>query len=332
MDGSDPRPEARPPVAGGAGRRWLRLAIGPLVLGLILATLDRSELLASLRSADPALLIPAYLAPLPAIWLRTERWRILLGARGAAWGRGELLRAYARSIALGVVTPGRVGELAKGGFVAGRGTGLAPGLWSTLVDRLADLGFLVALAAVALPLLASDAGGRGALVWLVAPALFAALAAAAFSARAEAVERRLHVVAGALPGGLAGRAEAAVREVAAAARSLGPGDAARCGALTIASWAITYVSTWLYGRSLDLPVGYFEMAAISAVCSLVSLVPITVAGAGTRDAALIALLAPFGASRAEAVALSTLMLSNVLFVGAVCALAFAKPVSGPSER
>ena len=52
-------------------------------------------------------------------------------------------------------------------------------------------------------------------------------------------------------------------------------------------------------------------------------------GVSRRDAALIAILAGYGIGSAEAVALSTLMLSNVLFAGAVCALAF---VVGPLAR
>ena len=95
-----------------------------------------------------------------------------------------------------------------------------------------------------------------------------------------------------------------------------------CAALTVLSWAITYAANYLYCVSLGLEIGYFEIAGISAVASLVALLPISIAGAGTRDAALIVMLAPFGASPVQAVALSALMLSNVVFVGAVCALAF----------
>jgi uncharacterized membrane protein YbhN (UPF0104 family) len=96
--------------------------------------------------------------------------------------------------------------------------------------------------------------------------------------------------------------------------------------LTAVSWGVTYGANYCFGLSLGLPLSYFEMAGISAVCSLVASMPISIAGAGTRDAALIAILAGYGIGSAEAVALSTLMLSNVLFAGGVCSLAF---VVGP---
>jgi len=98
--------------------------------------------------------------------------------------------------------------------------------------------------------------------------------------------------------------------------------------MTVVSWAVTYTANYLFCIGLGLPVGYLEIAGISAVASLVAALPISIAGAGTRDAALIAMLAPYGVDPVQAVALSTLMLSNVLFGAAVCALGFALPLGG----
>ena len=119
-----------------------------------------------------------------------------------------------------------------------------------------------------------------------------------------------------------------VAEIVAAARAL-RAVATRAVLLTIASWAITYAANYCFSRSLGLPLSFFEMAGISAVCSLVASLPVSIAGAGTRDAALIAILAGYGIGSAKAVALSTLMLSTVLFAGSICALAF---LVGPLAR
>jgi uncharacterized membrane protein YbhN (UPF0104 family) len=108
--------------------------------------------------------------------------------------------------------------------------------------------------------------------------------------------------------------------------------AAGAALLTVVSWAVTYAANYCFGLSLGLPLSYFELAGISAVCSLVASLPISIAGAGTRDAALIAILAGYGVGSAKAVALSTLMLSNVLFAGAVCSLAFVVGPLAGAER
>jgi uncharacterized membrane protein YbhN (UPF0104 family) len=308
--------EAPPPARAVPGRApWRRralLAIGPLLLLLILSTLDRGELFAVFREARPGPLVAAYLIPLPAILLRTLRWRVLLGETARRWRTGELTALYAQSIALGVATPGRLGELARAGLVARRGGGWGSALWGTLLDRLADVSFLALLAAGASALYLAPDAGAAAILWPVALGAAAGtllLWALGASGAGQRAARRLLARLGAAP------AEARLRRLA-------PGAALACVLLTAASWAVTYAANHLYCIGLGIEIGYLEIAGISAVTSLAASLPISIAGAGTRDALLIALLAPYAVSPARAVALSTLMLSNVLFVGGICALGF----------
>jgi uncharacterized membrane protein YbhN (UPF0104 family) len=303
---SSPRSPAPP-----RWRRWALGALGPLALAAILARVDRPALAATLGRADPWLLALAYLTPLPAIGIRTLRWRRLLGAPGAGFGTGELLVLYARAVALGALTPGRVGELVKAGPIAARGLGLPRALASVVVDRLWDLACLVGLAACALPLLGQRLARPD---WVVAGVLCVVGLAAAALLAAGAGGRRLRRWLPAL---------------AADGPLLPRGSTAACAGLTAASWAITLAASWLYARALGIPVGYLEMCALAALCSLVASLPISIAGAGTRDATLLLVLGPLGIGRAEALGLSLLMLSNTLFVGAVCSGAFLLRTGAP---
>jgi uncharacterized membrane protein YbhN (UPF0104 family) len=286
--------------------------------------------------ADPMLLVLAYLLPLPPIALRTWRWRGLLGPYAGSWRFSELLALYAQSIAAGVLTPGRVGELAKGVLVSRRGAPLGAAVLSAVIDRMADLSFLAILAGGALPLVVL-APTRGVVwIWVLAGGTLLAMAllwVVAASPRGEAVRRRLlRAVDGSPAPESASFSRLAVDPAADPVGGVGRGVAARAALLTAVSWAVTYAANYCFGLSLGLPLSYFELAGISAVCSLVASLPISIAGAGTRDAALIAILAGYGVGSAKAVALSTLMLSNVLFAGAVCSLAFVVgPLTG-AER
>ncbi len=156
-------------------RRGLQLAIGPGVLVAILSTLDLNGLLTAFTRADPMLLIAGYLAPLPAIAVRTLRWRILLGVHGRRVPFSDLLGFYAQSIAIGTLTPGRVGEVSKGLLLARRGTPLRPAVVTGIVDRLADVAFLIVLAAFAFPLIAPTSEGT-VFVVLAASAIAGAVA------------------------------------------------------------------------------------------------------------------------------------------------------------
>lgn len=310
---------------------WLRLAIGPALLAAILASLDRRALLDAFRSAGGGLLVAAYLAPLPAIALRALRWKLLLGEQARPWAFGELLGFYARSISAGVLTPGRLGEFAKVALVARRGTRTATALWSTVLDRVSDLAFLAVLAAGSLPLVAlAPVEGRAG-VWVAAAAAVggaAGLWALGATRRGEALRGRVLRAARRR----LGRETSEADPVRAAPISLAPRAALATVALTAASWALTYLANYLFSLSLGLPLGYLEIAGISAVCSLVASLPISIAGAGTRDATLILILARYGVGSTHAVALSALMLSGVLWVGAVCAVSFLFPASRAGSR
>jgi len=64
---------------------------------------------------------------------------------------------------------------------------------------------------------------------------------------------------------------------------------------------------------------------MAAACSLVTLLPVSVLGLGTRDVALMVMLAPHGVASTGAVALSTLILSMLLCNSAICAFSLLTP-------
>ena len=63
-------------------------------------------------------------------------------------------------------------------------------------------------------------------------------------------------------------------------------------------------------ESLDIP--FIYLSACATVATVLSLLPITVAGVGTRDAVFILLLGQIGIARQESLALSTLALAVFL--------------------
>lgn len=295
-------------------RRWPLAALGPLALAGILSQVDRPALLEALGGADPLLLVLAYSTPLPAIGIRVVRWRLLLGEAGSAWSFRELLILYTRAIALGALTPGRVGELVKAAPLASRGIGLPRAIRSVVVDRLWDVGCLAVLAVFALPVFGirlASAETR----WIGAALAIVAVAGGAFVGAGGVGRLRRWLPA------LADEAPGLARRVGLA-----------CAGLTAVAWAITLAASWFYAVALGMPIGYAEMLVLAALCSLVASLPISIAGAGTRDATLLLVLTPLGIARPETLALSMLMLSNTLFVGAVCALAFLAHPIGPRDR
>jgi uncharacterized protein (TIRG00374 family) len=238
-------------------------------------------------------------------------------------GFGETSSVYAFSILVGTVTPGRVGEFVKALHLRRKGVSLGTSLSSVVVDRLLDVAFLLAFGAVALwavvfPGRAS--GGHAAVIGilvLLGPSL---LWWASHGRGYRTTSRWL--------GGLKSeRLSQGYRDFAAGLRNLPVGTLAWALLLTGLAWAANFSAVYLLGLSLGFDVPYLSLVCMAAACSLVTLLPVSVLGLGTRDVALIVMLAPYGVASSGAIAFSTLILSMLLCNGVLCAFSLLTPAA-----
>jgi len=301
-------------------RAILQHAIGPVVLLVILYGVDFQELRGAFGRASGGSVLLAAALMLPPVLLRALRWRLLLGPIAAGAGLGRLLAVYAHAIFVGSVTP----------LGATRGEALA----SVLIERLYDVVLLAGVGGVGLWALALSDD-----VTLLALGVAAGLAVLGLWAAwqityAEGMAGLRSAFVQRLPEGLRMRVTGVAGEFRSALGALSPSAIWGAALLTAPAWALTYLANYLVATSLGLDVGYLDMAAISAICSLVALLPISVMGAGTRDAVLIVVLTRYGGSPAEAVALSTLMLALTLWTALACGVSrpFVAPLRESAER
>ncbi|HEX5504976.1 MAG TPA: lysylphosphatidylglycerol synthase transmembrane domain-containing protein [Thermomicrobiales bacterium] len=287
-------------------RRWAPRLLGLALFAWVLVAVGPGKVWAGLRQSDPRLLAPAVLLAVPFIYVKGWRWARVLAGLDIALPVGAAFWLYAIGIWLGQATPGQAGDFAKAWYLRARGAPLARALLSALLDRLFDFAALFALGAVALAAFAGAAASGGSLaVALVALALVVAALAAAMTARwrAPLLAAAARVTPRALRARLA-RSEA-LRSLADArldARHLAP-----VLGLTLGSWVISLTRVYLAFRAagVDLPVADF--LAIAVLITIAGL--ISIGGVGTRDVALVVLLAPYGYGGAQALAVSFLILA-----------------------
>lgn len=219
-------------------------------------------------AAALALMIPATLA---------SAWRFTLLAAAGAIRLAESLKLTLAASVLNLALPSKAGDLAKAWFVARRGhmeVGAAFGL--VLFEKAADLLALLALC------LAGLGAGHGMAPEWSAPAAGAALAAGV----AATVSTRLARAASRV-------APARLRGVVAVWSSVQlritgeRGFMLRIAALSFGIWLLHLTQIWLFARALNAPAPYLATLAPAALALLAGLVPVTLAGVGTRDAALI---------------------------------------------
>ena len=316
----------------GSRKAWLKGLGGLALLALVAYLADPAALLLRLRAADARWLLLGLMASIASNMASAWRWHALAQWLGLPMRRMDALRWYFQAIGLNVLLPGAVvgGDVYRAmvAFSAAQSVAApapmhavhakAAASLSVLLDRLSGVWMLCAMgtcgAAASASALAPAlhmtpnalvmAACTGGLVWLCLPwallvwlrkrdpsafpAWIAPLAYAA--ARPDAIHQGL----------VQALASALVQCLSAAALAFG-------------------------GLALGVDVPAAAWAFAMAPIFLLAALPVSVGGWGTREAASIAALAPFGVPAAAAVGVALIYGAYALAQGALGALAFGLP-------
>lgn len=294
----------------------LRLFGAAVLAALLLFFVDVGRLWQTLAHTDPYCFAAAAAINLPLVVCKAERWRQILAALDLTYPPRRAWIAFLASLAMGLVTPGRIGEVTRVLYLkADVGANPAVALVSVVMDRLLDL---VTLAMVGLAALA---------VWqlrwripLWAWGILGPLAAGPLLLAIPSVRRRLAQwmtrqrkdvekgtasrrfdLAGALADSMVRMSGPAGRK----AMAMGLG-------LSGVAFAVVAVQAWLLSAALGLGLRFAEVALMLGLANLVGSLPLSVAGVGTRDAVFVLLMGARGIPAESALALgASFLVCNV---------------------
>lgn len=88
-------------------------------------------------------------------------------------------------------------------------------------------------------------------------------------------------------------------------------------AVSVPTLLLWITSVFAFARALELNVEFFVVAFAAPIVTVATLVPISVGGIGIREAGYALLLAPYGVTAGEAVALGLLQYSSFLLVASI---------------
>ena len=297
-----------------SGKNWLRL-IGIALLALLLWRIDTHRLSVELSRVSLLLLAVAILLNIPQIFIKAFRWRWLLSSQQIRYGVWPATLAYFGSIFIGLLTPGRLGEFVKALHVSQDcGLPTARAFSSVLADRLFDLYALLLVGGAGL-LSLSIGQSRDSMLGLAGSALLLTLPLAFFLydrtfGWIKAIGLRL---------GQRGQRlfapEGWLIELRSGLRQMTFPWLAVAVMLTILAYAVFFGQCYLLALALDLWVGFAPIAFAVALGSLVTLLPISVSGVGTREAAIIAYLGTLGVPAETALSFSLLVFLTFYVAG-----------------
>jgi uncharacterized membrane protein YbhN (UPF0104 family) len=262
--------------------------IGVLLFVWILARVDRTALLSVLRHANLPMIAAAFAAVMLSYLTKAARWHLLVRLCGANPTFRQSWKLYNIGVFLALITPAKLGELGRAAYLRGRGMHTGTALALSITDRLADAAVITCIAMWALALLF---GGMWALIGLAAVDVVGLIM--------WALSRKL----------------AAVQWLKFLKMMRTPATMTSIVLWTSLSWALYFVWTILIARSIGIDLSALLLIATLTIAGIVALLPIAPSGLGTRDAALLTLLLPFGLASGQIVAFSLLIFLMILLSG-----------------
>jgi hypothetical protein len=257
---------------------------------------------AALAGARPGWVLAALGMSTAGVLLGSLRWQIVLEAMHYRIGFVRSLVAVMATWPLAVVTPSRANDLLRA-WVVRRTVPLAAGTGSIMAEKFVDMSWLLAMAA---------AGAALESLWGWAAAITGALAVEIAVVAVLVTHRRTFA------GWPLFRKHARKIEdffVAFDAIFASPARLAAACVTSLLVRGLTLATTYALLRAVDADVGLVDTCALWPVATLMGLVPVTLAGMGTRDATFMYLLSARGHLVTHAAVLAATMGYSAIAVG-----------------
>ena len=124
-------------------KKFLPYLIGFGLFFLILSRIDISETLSILKQTNLPLFLTALLMIFPTFFLKTLRWKYIMKLQKINYSLNNIFLMYLAPIPLGLVTPGRFGEMLRTSYLKNDGYSLGKSFFSVFFDRFSDIVFLL---------------------------------------------------------------------------------------------------------------------------------------------------------------------------------------------
>lgn len=284
---------------------WRQVVLSVGVTGVILWRVPFSELRAAFRNLEFGSLFLAIFCVLVLLVLRAYKWHCLMAAVGA-FSLRQSLRTMFGGFGLGLITPGRIGELGRCIFVRKDERTLVAIL--TMLDRSLDFWALLTLLGASLFLVVSNpAAVFGLAVWIaLLPVLLGAPGLLAHLSQAPLVERRSRHLRG---------------NMLEVASSLPPIQMLKYAVMSLGAMWVELSSFFFLLRAFS-PTPFSSAVATYPYIVLAGDLPISFSGVGIREGVAAFLLSPYSVPSGAAVGAALLWFVLGILFPAVLGIAW----------
>jgi len=290
---------------------YVRL-IGLIILVFILTRIDLDAFIAQFKNINFYFLFTAIILNLFLIFAKSIRWKLFLNTQNLSISIKNAFSIYLSSLYIGFITPGRLGEIIKALYLKqNRVTSFSKGLSSAIMDRLLDLYLLILLGSFGVYYFLK---GRiihlefvfGLVIILSLPLII--LHPKVLNLLTRFLFRKI------IPKKFKNKIDESVNEFNEGINQIINPVLLFGILLTVFSYSLFFFQCFLIAKSIGLQISYFDLALIMSIVNIITFIPISISGLGTREASMISLFKLIGLSTEAAISFSLL----IFFVFFIC--------------
>jgi uncharacterized protein (TIRG00374 family) len=265
-----------------------------------------------LRSVHIGYFLLSLLGVIIVLGIKSFRWRLLIHNEGVNYSAQHSFAAYMASDAIGIVTPGRIGEIARLYYVREETPISFYSAFKTLVsDRIFDFTMLGWLGLSGLLFYFKTFGNYPGIYYVLGVMM---LFIAGYVVVIKLFAKILHYKKiNRLP---------IIRFVYESFLAVIGKRSMKMWILTFLAYLMYFGFSWLIMIALHLSPSYTDVAFIMSIMSLSTIIPLSVAGFGTREATLVLLFSYYGLASETAISFSFMHFTAFFLWGGLIGLVF----------
>lgn len=282
---------------------------GILLFLYIILNVDFIKIFEVLKNINIFYLIISLLLGVPIIVIKALKWKLLIKAYKINYSLIKSITSWLVGFSFGIVTPGRVGDLVRVLYLKEK-VNLGKSLTTVIVDRVIDILILFCLAIFGIISFVMFYTEIGALYTIVPVIFVLFLVAVYLLTKKRFVYFLLKPIFKITPNKHKTKIDITIDNFYSGLNSMKRKKHIILSStiLGILAWFFLILQFYFFGLSLNLNLSYQFLLIIVPIITLLDALPISFAGIGTRDAALIFFFTPLLLAPETAISFSLLIL------------------------
>jgi len=292
---------------------------GIILFIIIVSQLNLNKLIENIRNIKILYLVYAILLLFPTLVFKSLCWNYIKRRQGMKYSLKESFLMYCSGIFIGLLTPGRIGEFAKIFYLKKDGHSLGKSSVSIFLDRISDLVFLLAFIFLGSLFLLTIFQKQ--ITIIIGVILISVLLFIVFLKTGLIrwfINKMFHIF---IPEKYQKSWKINFQDFLNDLKIYKFRNYFIILVITCISWLFYYLGGYALAKGVGLEIPFLYFAVSITIAGLLTLIPISFYGIGTRDTALIILFLPLSISPEQTIIFSNLILITTLataLIGLIC--------------